>query len=89
MACCEAENPYCSIRKLNFYIDHEHEIKIVLSGQGDFGDPEFQDVFECICQGDLCNSDCKQTTALCNSASKQTIAAVLTCSFVVFALFIL
>ena len=64
-------------------------IKIVLSGQGDFGDPEFQNVFECTCEGDLCNSACKQTTALCNSASKQTIAAVFTCAFVVFASVIL
>ena len=79
---CRAENP-------NFDISYEHEIMILLSGQGDFGDPEFINVFECTCEGDLCNSACKQTTAICNSASKQTIAAVFTWAFVVFASVIL
>ena len=82
MAHCRDENP-------NFDIGYEHEIMILLSGQGDFGDPEFINVFECTCEGDLCNSACKQTTAICNSASKKTIAAVFTWAFVVFASVIL
>ena len=67
-----------SIRKLKFYIDPGYAIRIVISGQGDAGEPGFSDVWLCMCDTDLCNS-----------ASKQTIAAIFTCAFVVLALAIL
>ena len=42
-----------------------------MSGQGDFGDDDFRDVWDCNCDTDLCNS-----------ASKQTIAVVFTLLYV-------
>ena len=45
-------------------VDHDHKIKIVMSVQGDFGDPGFSDVWKCNCDKDLCKSASKSTISL-------------------------